>query len=411
MEANNLDGIIQVHGDDGAQHCCSVCLSGPACAGFVLYGDSCYLKTAVWNTVPLEGRVTYSRRVPPSSPPVIAMLANLESCTRVADPTCLVRSWTVFGDLLWWLPYVDGWAHRWGAAAFDGTAESQENGQDGRVSAYLRATHDHFRSTAAWGAASGETGAERQSDGALWSSSRALWTNQMLRGCGEGSTSSRRCVGLFTTYTPRHTNDGIADSRVHGEGVVSVFKPGDWEQVQVDVPAMLDTAFANYSRELADAVARSPPLWADYLHPRRAFGGVLRPLSWLFAYLAELHPFPDANSRTRNFILQTSLLRAGGHLLLLPDNGWVVYQMSSFEQLENFLLGGWCAYEYYRVHDASPYLQLSRTGAAKAPEAGGAAQEPPKAHGQGTLTDEALAIGRLLYNATEDVCRVQAAPT
>jgi hypothetical protein len=41
-----------------------------------------------------------------------------------------------------------------------------------------------------------------------------------------------------------------------------------------------------------------------------------------------MHPFADANSRTRTIVLNKCMIRAGGHPLLLPGNGWWIYNVS-----------------------------------------------------------------------------------
>ena len=71
--------------------------------------------------------------------------------------------------------------------------------------------------------------------------------------------------------------------------------------------------------------------------------------------MAEIHPFLDANGRTRNIVLETELCRLGGHPLLLHDTGWFVYNQPSQAALELCLLRGWCARGGAATHTLRSY--------------------------------------------------------
>jgi len=78
-------------------------------------------------------------------------------------------------------------------------------------------------------------------------------------------------------------------------------------------------------------------------------------LGELYASLAELHPFVEANSRTRLLVLQTELVRLGGHPLMLEELGWGLYYYNTPAALQARLLTGWCAWEAARANGTSPY--------------------------------------------------------
>jgi hypothetical protein len=88
----------------------------------------------------------------------------------------------------------------------------------------------------------------------------------------------------------------------------------------------------------------------------------------LYHKLALLHPFSNANSRTRTMVLQTELVRQGGHPVVLWDNYWGIYNAcpgthldtygpvsTACEQLQVFVLDGWCGWETTYNTNASPF--------------------------------------------------------
>ena len=129
----------------------------------------------------------------------------------------------------------------------------------------------------------------------------------------------------------------------------------------------------------------------------------LEPLAKLFAYAAELHPFPDGNSRTRALLLNSKLVQAGGHEVLLYNIGWPIYYMTSYEQVQSYLLEGWCAYEYYAAHGTSPYVALSSMSANSTLTAPAAMKGTAKTYED--ETNEAAHIASALYDAGADTCR------
>merc|ERR1719353_2347334 len=94
----------------------------------------------------------------------------------------------------------------------------------------------------------------------------------------------------------------------------------------------------------------------------------------LYHKLALLHPFTDGNSRTRLMVLQTELVRQGGHPTVWWDNYWAIYRLPDSPrpdgepskldnynvsamsgQLHEFVLDGWCGWETAYKTGASPY--------------------------------------------------------
>merc|ERR1719445_2002992 len=61
-------------------------------------------------------------------------------------------------------------------------------------------------------------------------------------------------------------------------------------------------------------------------------------LARLFAKLALLHPFPDANSRTRLIILQTELVRIGGHPVMMRHIGNAGYDAKTLFGVKSYIL-------------------------------------------------------------------------
>jgi len=91
----------------------------------------------------------------------------------------------------------------------------------------------------------------------------------------------------------------------------------------------------------------------------------------LFHKLAILHPFCNGNSRTRTMVLQTELVRQGGHPTVLWDNYHGIYQIGCYngtplsmlenyapmcmEAAQQFVLDGWCSWELAYNKGASPF--------------------------------------------------------
>lgn len=318
-------------------------------------------------------------------------------------------AWNALGAN-WWMVIIDGWAHKWGLNAFDWTEMSAEEDQHGRTSDFLRTMHHYFNSADAWQARF------------PWTAARAEAINTMLRGGGHIDR-------LYTSYQPRTREHPQCDPYLAAHprfecgrrldtcfchtAIVTAYKGGDGSTEHVR--PMLKSAFHRFYLELGPKTynCRGQP-W----HPRRCMRDILHPIAWLYAYLAELHPFSDANSRLRTQILQTSIVKAGGHPLLLPSNGWQIYTMRSYEELYRFLLGGHCAFEFALAHGQSPYIaRSSRLNAGGFSPMTETISGHARAHYTGNENFafspraldavEAIQINTELYDHSEDRCRIE----
>ena len=301
--------------------------------------------------------------------PVAMKLAKMVSCD-VNDGACQANVWTSLGQD-WWLPFIDGWAHRWGLQVFDGTVESKENAQDGKVSVKLRKAVDVFDAPGSW---------------VRWEPQRVVHINALLRGKPKTWEAGTRSwakdashAWVFSNFHPR-----VAHALDWKKGAVHIHK--GWDS---DVDKMLGHAFDVYERDVGHVLV------AHWVHPRKALTPVLKPLARLFSTLAEMHPFADANSRTRTMVLHKCMVRAGGHPFLLADNGWWIYDVNSIQEIIPFFLEGWCAYEYYLAHGVSPFVALSGN------KPKGVDWNKAKDHRR---TEEARKISKALYDKSTDKC-------
>ena len=244
---------------------------------------------------------------------------NVVSCD-VDDGACQASAWTSLGED-WWLPFIDGWAHRWGLQVFDETEESKQNGQEGKMSVKLRNAVDAFDAPSSW---------------VRWEPPMLVHINALLLGKGKSweGTVGESAYWVFTNWTPRSGNH----PHITGKGATVHIQKGqhsdnikvlgdakdeyEHQQMSTSITKMLGDAFDEYERTVGRVSV------ADWAHPHKALTPVLKPLARLFSTLAEMHPFVDGNSRTRTIVLHACMVRAGGHPLLLPDNGWWIYNVS-----------------------------------------------------------------------------------
>jgi len=272
----------------------------------------------------------------------------------------------------WWYEFVDGWAHGGGKHVFDGTAASKMNGQGGDFSGLLLTEYQKYSNVS-----------ELQE---RWTIDRVLQLNLGLR---NATCNKRLCLNQYSIYVPRGTpgNDlpidagpvhNILGDRINNQANLTV----------ADKRSLLIDALNFYYKSLGAATI-DQRAWAT---PRRAMGGTLLPLATLYATMAEIHAFQDANSRTRTFVLLSELTRLGGHPLLLPDTGWAVYHMANESVVEQFILHGWCAWKRAYDNGVSPYLVL-----------GWNASWNDKGQA-GPAIEAAENLAATFYDAEEDVC-------
>ena len=260
------------------------------------------------------------------------------------------KQWDALGNTSWWLPFIDGWSHEEGPYHFDGTNGSKTNGEDGAFILHVSQVYNELRDQLGVG----------------WTASRMAYMNSVLRGnaCGDASLdvtpsvpAGTECPEAYTDYLPR------TEFEIKGGAFATAQSAVPWidtEQLNISIsngqtskPKLVEDALSAYAAALGGkGVVDSTAL-------RLALGHVLVPLATLFATLAELHPFRDANSRTRNFVLQSEMTRLGGHPMLLWDVGWQIYGMGSVHNVTLFLLRGWCAWEFALANGGqSPYAHL-----------------------------------------------------
>ena len=110
---------------------------------------------------------------------------------------------------------------------------------------------------------------------------------------------------------------------------------------------------------------------------------------------------------------------------MLPSMGWYIYSIPTMDQLELFLLGSYCAWEYALYHGVSPYADLLsaddhghaqarahgslQPGRLAASAEAASPPEPGTSNERGSdeyLRVEAMAVARSaqLYDNTRDEC-------
>ena len=211
---------------------------------------------------------------------------------------------------------------------------------------------------------------------------------------------------LYTDWQPRRDywpkGTGAGDMMGY-TGAVSVLnkeaalaemqETHDWRQLLIQDP--LDAFYSSISKGNCGISHDNP-------HPRAALGCLLPAAATLYATLAELHPFVDGNSRTRLMVLQTQLVRAGAHPVILYNNGWAPYHMNNLEELMQYLLGGYCAWEHVAATGKSPY-------AGHAPSFDCAT--PPEEDHRDMQRMGANASPIPMYDPKQDVCLVVPPPS
>ena len=261
----------------------------------------------------------------------------------------------------WWMPFIDGWAHKCGATAFDQAQTITQMGGDGRLSEHLHSHLDKFSDY-------------NLMHETILSIDMVEAMNMELQGLSWATNPAYGSWEVASPYSEFRPRDNVwAESSMMGyTGAVHVDKAKifehakatqDWGkvrglyyQVRVNLTgAPLDQFYAAITKDDCN-ITRFTNSLADHSHPRAALGCLLPAAATLYATMAELHPFIDGNSRTRLMVLNTQLARAGAHPVVLYNNGWGVYHMNNLEELEEYLLGGYCAWEYVLATGESPYV-------------------------------------------------------
>jgi hypothetical protein len=296
------------------------------------------------------------------------------------DNRCLASEWARLGED-WWLPFADGWSHRWGVRAFDGTIESRETEQDGEPSPRLEKAIKELNDPDSWN---------------KWNQflPAIIHLNNVCLGCPAWKKHFCWEEHWWSEYSPV-----LGANNQPPRAGAGVIHPTPRKTNNDDAGPLLRDAYDQYEREKGRVSA------AHAAHPRKALANVLHPLARFISYLAVIHPFHDGNSRTRNIVLQVLMVRAGGHPLILPDIGWWIYDLNAYEDVYRFLLNGWCAYEYYLRNGITPYVALAEHNVMTPTVGGGAQGIHSKAFGKGKENMEAVKISMALYDARTDECR------
>ena len=259
----------------------------------------------------------------------------------------------------WWMPFVDGWAHKCGVTVFDHHSAITFRGGDGLLSVHLKAQYDRFSRY-------------DMMNRAHLSIDMVEAMNMNLQGISWAANpdyGNWESASPYTEWSPRRDDKG---AMMGYKGAVHV----DKAKIFRDAEATRDWSDSRDVFRKVRLKLTGKPLWdfydavakpdckmtnftdshADHSHPRAALGCLLPAAATLYATMAELHPFIDGNSRTRTMVLNTQLTRMGAHPVVLYNNGWAPYHMNSLEELEEYLLGGYCAWEYVLATGKSPYV-------------------------------------------------------
>ena len=253
---------------------------------------------------------------------------------------CVVY-WTALSGN-WWMQFIDGSSHYEGMRAFDGLPASK-HGADGLVSKHLAEAYNKWSSTAAWGV--------------RWNETMLAQANAAMRGltCSDDTCLGELYVNHFLPREPTAFATSAAclpDSSSAGQVLHNRMQ---WSRAAKREKA--SSLLLEYYADVDAALAPGGSWPAPPAHARMPAGvpaGFPR-LARLFSSLAELHPFEDANSRVRYLLLQTEMVRLGGHPLSLEEVGWGVYYLDTQTKLEAALLDGWCAWEHIQRTGKSPY--------------------------------------------------------
>jgi hypothetical protein len=285
----------------------------------------------------------------------------------------------------WWMPFIDGWAHECGVTVYDHHTVITDRGGDGQLSAHLQTQYDKFSKYdlmyhahlsidmveimnmnlqgVSWAANPNFGNWEGASPYTEWFPRHpACGGFEAFRGCG-----GEKPPIIWTTPLGEKPMMGYTGA-VHVDKA-KIFREakatrdysanrGLYRTVRVGlIGDPLDHFYAAITKPDCNVTSFTDSL-ADHSHPRAALGCLLPAAATLYATMAQLHPFIDGNSRTRTtcMVLNTQLTRAGAHPVVLYNNGWAAYHMNSLEELEEYLLGGYCAWEYVLATGESPYV-------------------------------------------------------
>lgn len=244
---------------------------------------------------------------------------------KVMSSTDKLRVWRALGRN-WWMEFVDGHSHKTGPHSFDHSAVSRQNGQDGQFYKHVFAEYHRWSRPWIWNK--------------RWTANELARLNSRLRGrkCKWSS-----CLDGWSLENPNKGKPWLPDwwpSGVQKRYYHRSAKRRD-----------LNRLLAAYYRK-RDSGLR---IYGNNYESRKA----LRNLATLFRSMASMHPFQDANSRTRMLLLQTELVQLGGHPVSMLNNGWAIYQTDSIDKVVEMILHGWCNWEVIARTGNSPFIGKS----------------------------------------------------
>lgn len=246
----------------------------------------------------------------------------------------------------WWYVFIDGKAHAKGVHAFDKPAVSSfDSGM--QTSEHLKEVYELWNEPEAWG--------ER------WSLEKVEALNSVYQG---KNCTIEPCGGpeIYTSFTPRYAfgknetvrNDLLETDQDYTLTDVFPFPVPNCSASPyggLPAPGQKRTALASLLEDYYTAIDA-----ASVRESRAALQSGLPHVAKLFYRLADLHPFADGNSRTRNLLLQTMLVELGGHPTAMWDDYWEIYFQPSLEAIQEKILHGWCAWEMAYQTGTSPFV-------------------------------------------------------
>eukprot|EP00930_Biecheleria_cincta_P030362 TRINITY_DN2102_c0_g1_i1.p1 TRINITY_DN2102_c0_g1~~TRINITY_DN2102_c0_g1_i1.p1 ORF type:complete len:379 (-),score=59.98 TRINITY_DN2102_c0_g1_i1:374-1510(-) len=243
----------------------------------------------------------------------------------------------------WWYVFIDGKAHAKGLHAFDKPVVSSFDSGT-QTSEHMKQMYERFKKPEAWGW--------------RWTVEKVEALNSFYQG---KNCEIEPCGGpkIYTTWVPRY---GMGKDMTVRKEVLET----DQNQTLTNIfpfPVPNCSEFWLPTQEQKRTALAS--LLEDYYTALDVASGQdchtvlqsgLRYVAKLFYRLADLHPFADGNSRTRNFLLQTMLVELGGHPTVMWDDYWEIYFQPSLEKIEEKILHGWCAWEMAYQTGTSPFV-------------------------------------------------------
>jgi len=239
----------------------------------------------------------------------------------------MVQAWTRLGKHFR-MEFLDGKDHHNGEFAFDNQVDKGQN--VGSWSENIRREYLDWSHEDAWTT--------------RWNATGLAFLNSRYR---EKSCNESDCFDIF------QCQDGECyKPRTHA---------GCYESQTIDTSKRMPTN----SEEMRSAVIRA---LADYYEAIDGFRETVQDgssarllhglphLAELHTLLAELHPFRDANSRVRTLVMQTELVRLGGHPIVMAENAWGVYCHDSIDASLFAIKEGWCNWEFVAAHGKSPFV-------------------------------------------------------